>query len=581
MILVLAEKAKAGRRIAEILSGGRFRTIKLKKHVYYTFNLNGKEVVVFPLRGHVIDVDFPKEFSRWSLRSLKALTRAPIVRKVSAWDVVSTLKQLAPRVEEVIIATDADREGEAIGWEVVEYIFRGKPVRRAWFSALTPREIRKAFSNLIPPKVKLAEAAFARRDVDLLWGAVLTRALSLTSGRRGKSFLSVGRVQTPTLALVVEREREIRNFKPQTYYTLKGTFCEREPFVAVHPRKVFDKREVEELLGKVKSSTHGRVTSFRKEVKKVYRPVPLDTTTFLSEANKILGIPPKEALDIAEDLYTSGLISYPRTDNQTYPPDLPFSSILSKLRRIPQYRPFVEKITPPYSPSRGKKTEDHPPIHPVDVPSSPLPEKHAKVYDLIVRRFLATLMEDGLVEVKKARIDVAGVPFEGEGRRVVKKGWMEVYPVRVDEKPLPDLEEGETVRVLGVKLEKGKTKPPSRYSPGELVKKMESLGLGTKATRAEIVAKLYRRGYITGRKRVRPTPLGELVYDLLKEFAPAIVTPELTSRLEQHMEEIAQGRKGRAEVVEESRNILESLADLFIREKDNIRRRVSDGNVAG
>ncbi|NPA87063.1 MAG: DNA topoisomerase I, partial [Candidatus Diapherotrites archaeon] len=327
MILILAEKTKAGRRLAEILSGGRYKTLKSGKLTYFLFSKDGKDYMVVPLRGHVIDVDFPKEYSRWSLKGLKELTEAPVVQRVTFWDVIKFLKSIRDRVEGVIVATDADREGEAIGLEVVDYLFRDKPVARAWFSSLTPSEVRRAFSNLLKPRRSLAEAAFARRDVDLLWGAVLTRALSLTSGRRGKNFLSVGRVQTPTLALIVEREREIRNFVPEPYWILKVRF---PSFWAEHPKKIKEERLAKEMAEKVKGKK-GVVKSFKKGEKKVPRPVPFDTTTFLSEASKLLGIPPKEALDIAEDLYMSGLISYPRTDNQTYPPDLPFSSILQKL----------------------------------------------------------------------------------------------------------------------------------------------------------------------------------------------------------------------------------------------------------
>ena len=577
MILILAEKANAGKRIAHILSNGRYRTLKSGRHVMYTFTLGGKEYAVVPLRGHVLDVDFPKEYSRWSLKRLKDLLRAPIRTKVSFWDAVKLLRSLKPRVEMVIVATDADREGEGIGLEVADHIFRGVPVRRAWFSSLTPGEIRKAFSNLIPPKRSLAEASFARREVDLLWGAVLTRALSLTSGRRGKEFLSVGRVQTPTLGLIVEREREIRNFKPQTFFTLKALLEKGIPFWAVHPRRLFDEKEAKELLDRCKGGSPV-VKDYTSQRKRIYRPVPFDTTTFLSEAHRILGIPPKEALDIAEELYTSGYISYPRTDNQTYPKDLPFKEILSKLGKVPTYKPFVESIRE-VNPFRGRKTEDHPPIHPVDVPSS-LPEKHAKVYDLIVRRFLATLLPEGLSEERKAIIDISGVPFEASGRKILFRGWLDVYPVRVEERELPELQRGEALPLKDIKSEKGKTKPPSRYSPGELVKKMESLGLGTKSTRAEIIAKLYRRKYITGKKKIRPTPLGELVYDLLKEYAPEAITPELTATLESHLTAVEKGEKGKAEVVEETRTALDPLVDRFLSEAQNIRRRVSDGAQA-
>ncbi|HID08699.1 TPA: DNA topoisomerase I, partial [Candidatus Micrarchaeota archaeon] len=212
MILILAEKPLAGQRIARILSGGKARKKLFKKHPYWTFKFKGEDAVLVPLKGHILDVDFPEEFSRWKEEDLEKLVDAPLKQVITEATISALLRSLAPNVDAIIIATDADREGEAIGLEAAELVIKEKgkrvPIYRARFSAITKQEILKAFENLELPDRNLAESAFARREIDLLWGAVLTRALSLLTGRRGKDFLSVGRVQSPTLALVVERERE-------------------------------------------------------------------------------------------------------------------------------------------------------------------------------------------------------------------------------------------------------------------------------------------------------------------------------------------------------------------------------------
>jgi len=542
MKLILAEKDAAARKIAHVLSGGRYRTVRQGKISYYVFG----DTVVFPLRGHLLDVDFPPRFSSWRMEDLPLLVESPLVVKERDPARLRVLRRLMRACSEVIIATDADREGEAIGLEVVD---GDKKVSRAWFSSLTPQEIRRAFSNLRSPNYALAHSAFARRDVDLLWGAVLTRALSLKTNRRGRDFLSVGRVQTPTLALVVEREREIRSFVPEKYYVVVG---EAEGYRVVCDKKFKNKEEAQEIA----KNKRGVVVSVEERVVEVPRPVPFDTNTFLREASRLLKISPKRALDVAEELYLRGLISYPRTDNQTYPP-MDFSSILSLLEEA---YPIVKNIRPPYRPSSGRKTEDHPPIHPVGYER--LEGIHARVYDLVARRFIATLLPPGRVKVRRVVIE-AGCGLVGEGREVVERGWTAVYPHELKTSPLPPFQRGQEVS-LSLSVEERKTQPPPRYTYSTLLSKMESLGLGTKSTRAEIIDKLFKRGYLTGKKVIRPTELGEAVYDILKGIVPVIVGPGLTASLEEELERVAKGQEGREEVVARAREVLRKVVNDFL-----------------
>ncbi len=586
MILILAEKPMAGARIANILSGGKAVKRAFKKHPYWEFEFNGRPAVLVPLKGHVVDVDFPKELNKWSEDTLRDLLSAPLLTRATDYTVVQLLKSLAPKVEELVIATDADREGEAIGLEAADIVLREKrvPVRRAYFSALTPEEVLRAFENLREPDYNLAASAYARREIDLLWGAVLTRAVSLFTGRRGKSFLSVGRVQSPTLALVVEREREIERFVPIPYWVIEAVLHDGGVDFKAHyaEGQIWQEPMARMLYETARKAKTGRVVRTERRTDKIPRPVPFDTTTFLREANHILGLSASEALSIAESLYMKGLISYPRTDNQTYPTSLDLRKLVSNLAKIPEYKPFAEELLSQdvFRPSSGRKTEDHPPIHPVDVPRGKLPEKEQKVYDLIARRFLATLMAPGTLERRRVHININGVPFVAEGKKIIQRGWTAIYPTKITEADVPNLPDGTPVTVKSIKLVQKKTQPPSRYSQGELIKRMEALGLGTKSTRAEIIAKLFARKYISGKKKLKPTELGKQLVEVLERHAPDIVTPDMTAKLEEEMERIAKGEKKKDEVVSESKSLLSKVLDELMQNRDKIRESFGDAGGA-
>ncbi|MDI3502442.1 MAG: topoisomerase [Archaeoglobi archaeon] len=582
MRLIITEKHNTAKRIASILSS-KVESRKKGKINYYVFD----NTIVLGLRGHIVSPDFPEELKDWKKVDLRELIDAPVITVPTEKSIVSFLEELAPRVDEVIIATDYDREGELIGVEALEIIRRVNPsvtFKRAKYSAITPKEIREAFNRLQEVDFNLASAARSRQIIDLIWGAVLTRFLSLSAKRYGKNFLSAGRVQSPTLRLLVDREKEIENFKPVPYWEIYADFY--EGFSAKHLKGRFEAREEAESTVR-KLGNRGEVISVERSRRAEKPPAPFDTTSFLASASSI-GLSASKAMQIAEDLYTSGYISYPRTDNTVYPSSIDLREILKELRKT-EFRSFAEEILSKKEirATRGKKeTTDHPPIHPVAAASrEELKGDHWKVYELVVRRFLATLSDDAIWEIMKVKIDINGEPFGVTGRRIISEGWLKCYPYsQRNESVLPELKEGDSLRVKKIRLEEKKTEPPQRYGQGRLIKLMEKLGLGTKSTRHEIISKIYSRGYAHGNP-LRPTKTGILVVETLRKYAEVITKPEMTRMLEEEMDRIAEGKKTEKEVIEESKEMLRKVIDVLYSRKeeisDSMNRGLSEERVFG
>ncbi len=570
MKLIIAEKPIAAKRIAAIL--GKPKPVKKNGVEYYKL----EDSVVVPLKGHVVKVDFPKQLNNWYKTDLIELASSPLEYSVSLKSIEKVLKSLARKADEVIIATDYDREGESIGKEALSIVLGVNPsleVKRARFSSLTPEEVRKSFQNLSEFDENLADAADTRREIDLLWGAALTRFISLSSRRTGKQFLSVGRVQTPTLALIVEREKEIKAFKPKDYWEVKLKCVKgREEFTAVHEKeKVFNEEEAKKI--KAKQFKEAIVVRINKTKQKLSPPTPFNTTEFLRAAASI-GFQPLKAMSIAESLYMKGFISYPRTDN-TYYSSIDFRKTLKMLSSINVFSGLCKKLLEKkkLTPTHGKKkATDHPPIHPVSKATpSDLSKEEWKVYELVVRRFMATLAEPSELLSVKAVLEAEGEKFIARGKTVIVQGWKEYYPYsKTEEEKLPELSEGEKVRVKKLEVEKKQTKPKKRYSLSELVRLMDKLGLGTKSTRAEILQKLLDRRYVSGKKTLTPSETAFAVVDVLEKHASEITKPEMTSKLEEEMDLVEKGKKKKEEVVNESRDLLKKVLAKVNAAKESI-----------
>ena len=588
MRLIVTEKNNSAKKIAEILSHGDAKADATYKVPFYTWeDADGPQMTV-GLKGHVLNPAFPEGYSNWQETDPKSLIDAELVVEPTDKNVVKAVRKLAKEADSIVIATDFDREGELIGLEALREMLEVNPglvdgelssvgsdgpaVKRARYSALTKDEIERAFDELDELSYPLAHAAQTRGEIDLIWGATLTRAVSLATRRFGSNFLSVGRVQSPTLGLIVERELERRAHVPEPYWEVFAKFGHPEGSFEAHHKtdKFWKKAEAEAALAATDSP--GRVVELSKRKNTRRPPTPYNTTAFATDASSRLGITPSRAMRIAEDLYMDGFISYPRTDNTVYPASLPLRELVSALVRIPDFKAAEELLGGDLTPTRGKKeTTDHPPIYPTQaVYPNALEGAHRRVYELIARRFLATFSRPMISESARADIEAGAESYFVRGSIVVDPGYAAIYTyARSADNELPALEEGQELDLDGAPwLVDKETQPPSRISQGKLLEMMEELGLGTKATRPDIIQKLFDRGYVYNNPP-EPSETGIAMYKAFKEHVLRMATPEMTAELERDMDLIAAGETSRDDVLQISREMLHgTYDDLFERRED-------------
>jgi DNA topoisomerase-1 len=592
--LVVSEKNIAAKRIAEILAVGASKSDKVYTTPVYTFKgRDGEDWVSIGLKGHIMGVDFPElapsvedpesmvDLKKWKLETLTTLVATDTLKIPAEKGIIQSLKSLAKKADDVIIATDFDREGELIGADARDIVCSVNPtvpVSRVRFSAITRDEIQRAFAE--PGKISeaLAQAGESRQDIDLVWGAALTRYMTLTLQKKNKKpfgdVLSAGRVQTPTLKLIVDREAERSAFVPEDYWTVKGSFeAGGETVTATHAAERF-KSEAAALaaLDAVAGATAGTVVEVKNTRRKVDAPVPFNTTSLMAVAANE-GLTPARTMQVAESLYMSGYISYPRVDNTVYPPSLDLTAILNTLAGVPAYHEHAKRIlSGKLAPTRGpKETTDHPPIHPTGAGDPAKLDGQAwKIYNLVARRFMATLSGPSFVDATRVDIDVAGERFVAKGDVVAVQGFRAVYGygLKKDEH-LPAMAEGDEIAFLSASMEAKQTQPPARYSSGKLIQEMERLGLGTKATRHDIIQTLADRKYVKG-EPIEPTNKGMSVISALSRHAARITTPDMTTVLDAEMDAIAEGRDTRERVVEHSRNLLADVIDVLLAQVDEV-----------
>ncbi len=576
MHLIITEKHDTAKRIAAILSDKK--PDKERVNGVDTYKFDGTTVI--GLSGHIVEVDFPKEYNNWQKTDLNNLIHAEVLTNPTHANIVTAIRKLGKAADHLTIATDYDREGELIGVEALNVVKKVKPEVRAdrvHYSTITPAEIKKAFSAPVNIDFNLAAAGESRQLIDLIWGAVLTRFVSLSSGRLGDKFLSVGRVQSPTLAIIVNREKEREAFVSVPYWELYATLVNGAEFETQHKKGRFlDKAEAEAILAKLGKT--GKVKSIILGKRNEKPPTPFNTTEFLRAASAI-GISPANAMRIAEFLYVNGYISYPRTDNTVYPKTLDMKGIIESFLNT-EFKEYAQKLlSGKLEPTRGKKeTTDHPPIHPATpVKRSQLKEDEWKLYELIVRRFFATFAGQTLWETMAVTVDISGEDFGANGARLVEPGWRWYYSYNLPEdRILPELTEGQSLRVKDAKLEGKETQPPSRYGQGHLIKIMEDMGLGTKSTRHEIISKLFSRAYVHGNP-IQPTKTAFAVVEALEKYANTITKPDMTSKLEKDMDEISEGKITEDFVVKESRDMLDEVFKDLTRNKDLISESLRNG----
>ena len=635
MKLIVTEKNDAAGQIARLLSdSGKPKADKVYDTPVYRFRRGGEDCVTIGLRGHILQPDFPPELKfndeegwfgvtaegevlpadvpdglarppydtkrkpylkdgidikGWKIASLPYLVWAPIEKTPAEKGIIRSLKNLAKKADSVVIGTDFDREGELIGSDALRQIREvapDVPVSRARYSAFTKAEIDHAFNNLVELDQDLADAGESRQYIDLIWGAVLTRYLTTARFSGFGNTRSAGRVQTPTLALVVERERERMAFKPEDYWVIFGeaSHGEDDPFKVSHTTARFwDKDAADAAYANVAQAKEARVTAVERKSRTQRPPAPFNTTS-LQAAAAAEGISPARAMRLAESLYMDGLISYPRVDNTVYPSSLDLKDCVRTISKVPQYAPTCKALLsqPKLTATRGKQeTTDHPPIYPTGAAD---PEKLQpaawKLYNLIARRFLATLMGPATIEGTKVTFDVNGEPFQASGNVLANPGFRSIYPygLKKDDQ-LPELHEGDVCDVEKMDLLAKQTEPPARYSQGKLIQEMEKRGLGTKSTRASIIDTLYQRKYLKN-DPCEPSQLGMAIIDALNTYAPCITTPEMTSELEDDMTKVAEGTDTQTQVVTHSRALLAGMMDGLIEHTEDLSEAIADAVTA-
>ncbi|PSQ14675.1 DNA topoisomerase I [Halobacteriales archaeon QS_7_69_60] len=568
MELIVTEKDNAARRIADILSDGGAAAERRNGVNVYRWG----DTRCVGLSGHVVGVDFPPEYADWRDVRPVELTEAEVVKTPTQENIVRTLQELAEAADEAVIATDYDREGELIGKEAFELIesVTDVPIRRVRFSSITQTEVKSAFADPDELDFELAAAGEARQVIDLLWGAALTRFLSLSAGRLGDDFISVGRVQSPTLKLIVDREREIEAFEPDDYWELFADLQDGESFEAQYfhradgteNERVWNEADAEAALDDLEAAEEAVVESVRRRRRTDEPPTPFDTTAYIGAAGSV-GLSAQKAMSVAEELYTAGYVTYPRTDNTVYPDDLDPEALLESFVGHPPFGEDAEGLLDgAVEPTSGdEETTDHPPIHPTgEVPGrQELSDDEWTVYELVVRRFLATVADPAEWEHLKVIADADDRLLKANGKRLVEAGYHDVYPYgSATENHVPAVEEGDVLGVDEARLEAKQTQPPRRRGQSRLIEEMADRGLGTKSTRHHTLEKLYDRGYIES-DPPRPTRLARAVVEAAEQFADRVVDEEMTAQLEADMQAIADGEADLEEVTGESREMLRRI----------------------
>ncbi|MEM4389725.1 MAG: DNA topoisomerase I [Candidatus Micrarchaeia archaeon] len=569
--LVITEKPRVAERMASALAQGPFKRKSIGGLSYYVCQRDGEEILIAPAVGHVYALRQATKGHGYPVFDIEWAPAFEVDREAAhTKKYIALLSALARQADSFVVACDYDIEGSLIGYNVLRFACGTETGSRMKFSALTPSDLVAAWAGRGPLDYQNAWAGEARHILDWLWGINLSRALMHAMQRAGVfKVLSIGRVQGPALALLAAREREIAAFRPTPYWELSALI---RGVRFLHERGRF--MSLEEAEGALeRSDRSGTIISISKKEFSVPPEPPFDLTSLQLAAYAAFGFAPAQTLELAQSLYEASLISYPRTSSQKLPPKLNLPKIIAELAKQPAYAQLAASLLQQrrFAPREGKKTDPaHPAIYPTGLAPGKLAEREAKLYDLIVRRFLACFAEPAVRESQRIIARLGSERFVATGARTVVEGWFAFYApyARQEEASLPAFREGEAVEAAGVSLQEKTTQPPKRYTPASIIEVLEKKNLGTKATRAGIIETLYARGY-TEEKNIRVTPFGLAVVDALAKNCPEILDEKLTRSLEEKMNAIQEGKLAKEEVIAEGKALLQHiLAEFKAREAD-------------
>ncbi len=607
--VVLAEKPSVGRDIAKVLNCGK------KGNGFF----EGDQYIVTWALGHLVThadpESYDEKYKTWRLEDLPMLPPALklVVIKQSGKQFQSVKTQLNRNDVKDVIMTDAGREGELVARWILEKANVKKPVKRLWISSVTDKAIKDGFKNLKDGKEyeNLFASAVARAEADWIVGMNATRALTTKHNAQ----LSCGRVQTPTLAMIAKKEEEIKQFQPKKFYGVSAIAESNLRLIWQDAQskdiRTFDKTQAEKVLAAVKGKS-AEVVEVNKAHKKSFAPSLYDLTELQRDANKKFGYSAKETLSIMQRLYESHkVLTYPRTDSRFLSTDLvdtlkerlqavsikPYAQYASRILRSPikTNKSFVD----------DSKVSDHHAIIPTE--QTPLPgklsDKESKIYDLVVKRFLAVLMPPFEYEQTTITAKIGQETFMAKGKVVLKSGWKEVYDHQFDEEEakdglaeqlLPNVQKGDSLTISTVKQTEGETKPPEPFNEGSLLSAMENParfmageskeliktlgetgGIGTVATRADVIEKLFNSFLIEKRgKGLHVTSKGKQLLQLAPED---LQSPALTAQWEQKLTAIAKGKLPKQAFIGDMRVYAKNIV-LEIKKSD---QKFKHDNVSG
>ena len=599
--LVIAEKPSVARDIARVLGCS-------KKNNSY---IEGKDYVVTWALGHLVTLADPEEYGEqyktWRLDTLPMLPgrwKLVVIKQTSRQYHAVKEQIFRKDISDIIIATDAGREGELVARWILEKAGNRKPLKRLWISSVTDKAIREGFSHLRPGKdyEDLYHAAVARAEADWEVGINATRALTCKYNAQ----LSCGRVQTPTLAMIAAREEEIKKFIPKPYYGLKAV-VKGIPFTWADAKtnsgRTFDKSRIEAIYKNAESKI--RITEVKKKAKKTYSPALYDLTALQKEASQRYGYPAKETLNIMQRLYENHkVLTYPRTDSRYLTTDMT-GTLKERLKacavgpyRKAASRLSMQEIKADKSFVNNAKVSDHHAIIPTEqfVQLEHMSNDERKIYDLVIRRFLAVLSPACEYEEISLTGMIGNETFRAKGSQILKTGWREIYDADWEDfededvpdnggttgsaspaaATWPDIREGSELPVTSLSITEGKTKPPAYFTEGTLIAAMENParymqhkdqtlartlgetgGLGTVATRADIIEKLF--GSFLMEKKGAEIHITSKGKQLLSLVPPDLKSPELTAQWELRLKSISQGRESQDKFMAEIEDYTKSL----------------------
>lgn len=645
--LVVCEKPAAALRIAQAMGTSSFKKISglktegagrrgLLPPVFSATDRNGRHLVICSAVGHLYElVDVKRNRSIYPVFDVKWV---PILKKrnvmgpntaAKSEGIIKAISLLSEKATSFVHACDYDQEGEVIGYNILEYACNNKYENslRAKFSTLTDEEIRNSFNNLLKPSKRLAEAGRSRHMIDFIYGVNLSRALTqsfkISNDRKRYCNLSMGRVQGPALAFVVDREMEIRKHVPDPYWTISAGFERNGDIIKAHyyQQKVTTLSKATSIVDAC-TNQDGKVNEIMHQKVAVTAPNPFNVGDLQKEAYRVFKFSPSYTLMIAEKLYINAIISYPRTSSQKLPASINYKKIISGISKIgsvvvsnnnnnesssgssgPYTKLAINLLSKDYlSPNEGSQTDPaHPAIYPTgEKIKGRLEVAELKLFDLIIKRCLATFGEPAISQQTTVTILVKDDHiFKADGKKMIDEGWMYfykpyIYRTGLGTQPhLPELHNGDILKNVAVTMAEKFTQPPLRFNQANLLEKMEKENIGTKATRSDVISTLFKRNYISNttatpyRKEnngragvgIEATDIGFEIIQSMRKYVPNVVCTDLTRSMEEQLEEIESSKAISTIVIEYAIDKLKEAIIPFKAKQIEIGRQITDAVI--